>query len=102
MLLIDARLPWARRYRVLSAVGYLLVLGVLSAAMGMLGVRPSAAQSANADVKVLAFEVVSVKPNKASGSSNVHISSFIPDGFSAVNASLKMLITSAYGSLLCD
>ncbi len=46
MRLIEERMPWSRRYRVLSAVGCLLVLGVLSAGVVMIGVRPSAAQSA--------------------------------------------------------
>jgi uncharacterized protein (TIGR03435 family) len=48
-----------------------------------------------ADVKVPAFDVVSVKPNK-SGNGMVRIMAK-PDGYSASNVSLKMLVQSAYG-----
>jgi uncharacterized protein (TIGR03435 family) len=48
-----------------------------------------------ADVKVPAFDVVSIKPNK-SDSGMVRIMAK-PDGYAASNVSLKMLIQSAYG-----
>jgi uncharacterized protein (TIGR03435 family) len=51
--------------------------------------------AATEDVKVPAFDVVSIKPNK-SGSGRISIM-FKPDGYSAENVSLKMLILGAYG-----
>jgi uncharacterized protein (TIGR03435 family) len=55
----------------------------------------TAQASATEDVKVPAFDVVSIKPNK-SGSGRISIM-FKPDGYSAENVSLKMLILGAYG-----
>jgi len=51
--------------------------------------------NATEDVKVPVFDVVSVKPNK-SESGMVRIMAK-PDGYSASNVSLKMLVQSAYG-----
>ena len=90
--LIDARLPWARRYRVLSAVGCLLVLGVLSAGVVMIGVRPSAAQSA--DVKVPAYEVVSIKQDELDGPFEIN---YMADRLLAVNVPLQAILRNAYG-----
>ncbi|MEI9978933.1 MAG: TIGR03435 family protein [Edaphobacter sp.] len=66
------------------------VLGQGSAASS--GTAPS---TATAEVKVPAFDVVSIKPNK-SGSGGIRIMNK-PDGYSASNISLKMLIQGAYG-----
>ncbi len=49
MRLLEGRLPWARRWRVVSACVCVAVLGVLSVCVGMLGVRPSLAQIPNTD-----------------------------------------------------
>ena len=79
----------------------LLVAGSLGAAASSLvgqtiatavGATPP---SVTEDVKVPAFDVVSVKPNK-SDSGMVRIMGK-PDGYSASNVSLKMLIQGAYG-----
>ncbi len=80
---------------------WLLVTGLMaiaaSSALGQGSAAPSgaAATSATADVKVPVFDVVSIKPNK-SGSGMVRVM-FKPDGYSATNISLKMLILGAYG-----
>src|SRR6266403_4039057 len=66
------------------------VFGQASASLG--GAAPP---DVTADVKVPAFDVVSVKPNK-SDSGMVRIMAK-PDGYSASNVSLKMLIQAAYG-----
>jgi uncharacterized protein (TIGR03435 family) len=79
----------------------LLLAGSLAvAAPGVLGQTSAAAGGAaqsdvTSDVKVPAFDVVSIKPNK-SDSGMVRIMGK-PDGYSASNVSLKMLIQSAYG-----
>ncbi len=66
------------------------VVGQTSAAPG-----GAAQPDVTADVKVPPFDVVSVKPNK-SDSGMVRIMAK-PDGYSASNVSLKMLIQAAYG-----
>jgi uncharacterized protein (TIGR03435 family) len=79
----------------------LLVTGLLAAAapsvLGQAGAAPGVAAQPDvtSDVKVPAFDVVSVKPNK-SDSGMVRIMGK-PDGYSATNVSLKMLIQGAYG-----
>jgi uncharacterized protein (TIGR03435 family) len=79
----------------------LLVAGSLAAAASIVvgqtiattvGATPP---NATEDVKVPAFDVVSVKPNK-SDSGMVRIMGK-PDGYAASNVSLKMLIQGAYG-----
>src|ERR1700724_1923040 len=78
----------------------LLVTGLLAAAapsvLGRAGAAPGVAAQPDvtSDVKVPAFDVVSVKPNK-SDSGMVRIMGK-PDGYSASNVSLKMLIQAAY------
>ena len=72
------------------AVAASSVLGQTSAAPG--GAAPP---DVTADVKVPAFDVVSVKPNK-SDSGMVRIMAK-PDGYAASNVSLRMLIQAAYG-----
>jgi uncharacterized protein (TIGR03435 family) len=67
-----------------------MVLGQGSAGPG--GTAP---QAATEDVKVPGFDVVSIKPNK-SGSGMIRVMTK-PDGYSATNISLKMLIAAAYG-----
>jgi uncharacterized protein (TIGR03435 family) len=65
-------------------------------ALGQGGTAPSGtAAAATTDDKVPAFDVVSVKPNK-SDSGMVRIMAK-PDGYSASNVSVKMLIQVAYG-----
>jgi uncharacterized protein (TIGR03435 family) len=66
------------------------VLGQTSAAPG--GAAPP---DVAADVKVPMFDVVSVKPNK-SDNGMMRIM-FKPDGYSATNVSMKLLIQTAYG-----
>jgi uncharacterized protein (TIGR03435 family) len=79
----------------------LLVTGSIAVAapcvFGQTSATPVGAAPPNAtdDVKVPVFDVVSVKPNK-SDSGMVRIMPK-PDGYSASNVSLKMLIQSAYG-----
>jgi uncharacterized protein (TIGR03435 family) len=81
----------------------LLVLVAGSMAIGTPSVlsQGSAASSdtpplaATKDVKLPAFDVVSIKPNKSdNGMTRVM---YKPDGYSATNISLKMLILGAYG-----
>jgi uncharacterized protein (TIGR03435 family) len=66
------------------------LLGQTSAAPGV-----AAQPDVTADFKVPAFDVVSVKPNK-SDSGMIRVMSK-PDGYSATNISLKMLVQGAYG-----
>jgi uncharacterized protein (TIGR03435 family) len=79
----------------------LLVAGSLAVAASSLQGQTSAAPGGaaqpdvTADVKVPAFEVVSVKPNK-SDSGMIRIMAK-PDGYAGSNLSLKMLVQSAYG-----
>jgi uncharacterized protein (TIGR03435 family) len=79
----------------------LLVAGSMAAAapslLGQGGTAPSGAvpSATTEDVKVPAFDVVSVKPNK-SGDHGVRIM-FNSDGYSATNATAKLLIQVAYG-----
>jgi uncharacterized protein (TIGR03435 family) len=74
----------------------LLLAGSLAVAMpSVLGQTGAAQPDVTADVKVPAFDVVSVKPNK-SDSGMVRIMGK-PDGYAASNVSLKMLIQGAYG-----
>jgi uncharacterized protein (TIGR03435 family) len=90
---VDRKLKFARR-PLLLAVGSMVFAA--SIVLGQGGATPSGtAVAATTDVKVPAFDVVSVKPNK-SGSGMVRIMAK-PDGYSASNASLKMLIQGAYG-----
>jgi uncharacterized protein (TIGR03435 family) len=78
--------------------GLLVLLLAGSLAVGVPSVldQTGAAQpDQTADVKVPAFDVVSVKPNK-SDSGMVRVMGK-PDGYAASNVSLKMLIQGAYG-----
>jgi len=80
----------------LFLVAGLMAVGVPSG-FGQAGAASSGAASpgATADVKLPAFDVVSVKPNKST-SGMIRIM-FKPDGYAASNVSLKMLIQGAYG-----
>jgi len=84
-----------RRRLLFQVAGSMVVAG--PSVLGQTSVAPAGAASPNAteDVKVPVFDVVSVKPNK-SDSGMVRIMPK-PDGYSASNVSLKMLIQSAYG-----
>jgi uncharacterized protein (TIGR03435 family) len=88
------KLSFSRRL-VLLAAGSLGVFA--TSVLGQTTAAPvgAARPDVTADVKVPAFDVVSVKPNK-SDSGMVRIMAK-PDGYSASNVSLKMLIQSAYG-----
>jgi uncharacterized protein (TIGR03435 family) len=69
---------------------------VASVGLGQGSAAPDGApQVAKEDIKVPAFDVVSIKPNK-SDSGRVRIM-LKPDGYSAENVSVKMLILGAYG-----
>ena len=72
------------------AAGTPSILGQGSAALS--GAAPLAATT---DIKLPAFDVVSIKPNK-SDSGMIRVM-YKPDGYSATNISLKMLILGAYG-----
>jgi len=73
MRLIDVRLPLARPYRVLAAVGCWVVLAALSAGVVGLNVRPSVVQAAGGGVALWqtapagakAFDVASIKVNRS-------------------------------------
>jgi uncharacterized protein (TIGR03435 family) len=92
-----------RSVRKLNFYGSLLLLVAgsmtvaASSAFGQGSAAPGGAaqRDAGAEVKVPAFDVVSVKPNK-SDSGMVRIMAK-PDGYSASNVSVKMLIQAAYG-----
>jgi hypothetical protein len=58
MRLLDARVPWGRRWRVVSAVGCVAVMGLVCAAGAVVGVGPVLGQA----VKKIAFDVISIKP----------------------------------------
>ena len=92
-----------RSVRKLSFTGrlVLLVAGSLSvtasSVLGQTSAAPGGAAPPNstAAVKVPVLDVVSVKPNKSdSGMTRIMAK---PDGYSASNVSLKMLIQAAYG-----
>lgn len=90
------------RHAKLNCRGLLLVVAGSTAALtpsvlGQGSAAPAgpAALTVTTDVKVPAFNLVSIKPNK-SASSMVRVM-FRPDGYSATNVSLKMLILGAYG-----
>ncbi len=71
----------------------LLVAGLMAiAGPRVRGQEPS---TATADVKLPAYDVVSIKPNKSGG--GMVRAMYRPDGYSASNMSLKMLIQAAYG-----
>jgi uncharacterized protein (TIGR03435 family) len=72
------------------AVGTPSVLGQGSATSSV-----TAPLAATSDVKLPAFDVVSIKPNK-SDSGMIRVM-YKPDGYSATNISLKMFILGAYG-----
>ena len=88
------KLSFSRRL-VLLAAGSMAVFA--SSLQGQTSAAPGGAAQPDvtADVKVPAFEVVSVKPNK-SDSGMIRVMSK-PDGYSATNISLKMLVQGAYG-----
>jgi uncharacterized protein (TIGR03435 family) len=88
------KLSFSRRL-VLLAAGSMAVFA--SSLQGQTSAAPGGAAQPDvtADVKVPAFEVVSVKPNK-SDSGMIRIMAK-PDGYAASNLSLKMLVQSAYG-----
>jgi ribosomal protein L29 len=88
------KLNFSRRL-VLLAAGSMIV--AVPSMLGQTSTAPSvtAQPDVTADVKVPAFDVVSVKPNK-SDSGMVRVMGK-PDGYAASNVSLKMLIQSAYG-----
>jgi uncharacterized protein (TIGR03435 family) len=71
----------------------LLVAGLMAVAGPC--VRAQEPSTATADVKLPAFDVVSIKPDK-SGGGMIRVMNR-PDGYSASNISLKMLIQAAYG-----
>ena len=58
-------------------------------------VRGQESSTATTDVKLPAFDVVSIKPDKTGGGM-IRVMNR-PDGYSATNISLKMLIQAAYG-----
>ncbi len=83
-----------RRKRLLAAAGLLTAAGTV---FGLLDPGPSWAESQvqSTDEKTLVYEVASIKPNK-SGTNMVRLM-FTPDGLSATNGTLQMLINAAYG-----
>jgi uncharacterized protein (TIGR03435 family) len=93
----DRKLDFCRR-PLLLIVGAMVFAKVfmVSMALGQGGATTSGTHEvATTDVKVPMFDVVSVKPNK-SDSGMVRIMGK-PDGYSASNVSLKMLVQNAYG-----
>jgi uncharacterized protein (TIGR03435 family) len=90
---IAADLTFARKV-FLAATG----LAALAAPLvfGMISARPARAQVQAAGANPPAFEVASVKPNK-SGTGRFSILRAPGGGFTATNATLKMLIRAAYG-----
>jgi uncharacterized protein (TIGR03435 family) len=93
----DRKLDFCRRPVLLIAGAMLFAMVfMVSMALGQGGATISGTQvAATTDVQVPMFDVVSIKPNK-SDSGMVRIMAK-PDGYSASNVSLKMLVQSAYG-----
>jgi uncharacterized protein (TIGR03435 family) len=89
------KLNFTRSLLVLLLAGSLAV--AMPSVLGQTAAAPGGAAQPDvtADVKVPAFDVVSVKPNK-SNSGMVRVMGK-PDGYAASNVSLKMLIQGAYG-----
>src|SRR5580704_13563618 len=83
--------------KILHRAGWVVMGGMVLAAQSMLGQGSAASTNvgANAEVKVLAFDVISVKQDK-SDSRMIRVM-MKPDGYAATNVSLKMLIEGAYG-----
>jgi bla regulator protein BlaR1 len=85
-------LDWTRK-SLLATVGIAAAIGPI--AMGVIWAPSSHAQSQSAAVNTAAFEVASVKPNK-SATGRWTMDRSPGGGFSATNATLKMLIKAAY------
>jgi len=75
------------RRLVLLVAGWMAIAGP--------SVRGQESSTATTDVKLPAFDVVSIKPDKTGGGM-IRVMNR-PDGYSATNISLKMLIQAAYG-----
>lgn len=93
-MLNTTRKPKFRRKLLLSvsrlAVAVPLIFGQLNTAQS-----PAPAQAPNTTANVPDFEVASIKPDKSAiGMARLM---FTPDGFSATNIQLKMLVSEAYG-----
>ncbi len=88
MRLLDSRVLWGRRVRVVVTAGCFAALGVLAVGVVSVGLRPVAAQTARA----LKFDVVSVKPHAGPGVIKIIYTS---DGFSAENAPLGAVVREA-------
>lgn len=85
MQLLDSRVPWARRWRVVSAGVCVAVMGLVCLAGLTMAVR--------AQEKALKFDVVSVKPHVGAGVIKIV---YTNDGFSAVNAPLGAVVREAF------
>jgi uncharacterized protein (TIGR03435 family) len=82
--------------RLLLVVAGSMTIGTPSAlGQGTAALSGAAPLPATAEVKLPAFDVISIKPNK-SDSEMIRVM-YKPDGYSATNISLKMLILGAYG-----
>jgi uncharacterized protein (TIGR03435 family) len=93
-----------KRYAFILLATSMLVLTVPTARAQTAPLAASAPQTADAAAKALAFDVISIRPNKdnaqMSGNGTFRMRFGIgnpPDGYSATNVTLKNLIASAYG-----
>src|SRR5471032_357763 len=75
--LLDSRLPWAKRWRVASAVGCVAACAVLSAGVVAAGVRPfhfaEEAQLLHTTGTLPRFEVATIKPSTGGNSTGVDL-----------------------------
>src|SRR6266566_4643314 len=81
------------RKLLLGAAGFVAV--VVPIVFGLLQATPSRGASQDAAASTPGYEVASIKPNK-SGTNMVRLM-FTPDGLSATNGTLQMLINAAFG-----
>ncbi|HEY4045691.1 MAG TPA: TIGR03435 family protein [Acidobacteriaceae bacterium] len=91
---VAGKLDFRRKFSLLVA-GSITVAGVMAFGLGDAAQSQTEPQGTNADAKVPAFEVASIKPSKSSdGGMRIM---FTPDGFSTTNIPLKIVISQAYG-----
>ena len=84
------KLDLAKRLSAAIALTVLLVFGPICAAQS-----PGQPQVDDTAIKLPAFEVASIKPNKSG--TQIIMFRFTPDGLMATNSPLKLLIQQAYG-----
>ncbi len=89
-----ARKPDFRRKLLLGIAGLLAVTASVAFGQANAVQSQAAPQAGNTAAKIPEFEVASIKPDKSAGGMSRIM--FTPDGFSATNIPMKMLISETY------